>query len=96
MEESALPTGARLGARVVFLDAVVSVPAFAVILLYVHTLLDFSPSEWTGFAWIALAHAVVIGVVSEPMRRRALAPVSRYLELHAGRRSGPGSPQAAR
>jgi len=83
MHEVSLPTGSRLNARVVLLDIVVALPAFAVIVVYVHTLLDFSPSEWTGFAWIALAHAVIIGGASESLRRRILAPVLRYLDSRA-------------
>ncbi|GAF75827.1 unnamed protein product, partial [marine sediment metagenome] len=89
MEGSSIPTGSRLSAHVALLNAAVSLPAFAVIIVYVHTLLDFSPSEWTGFAWAVLAHVVVIGGVSEPLRRRALAPVLRYLDARAAKGSAP-------
>jgi methyl-accepting chemotaxis protein len=83
MAASPLPTGARLRVHAALLEAAVSLPALAVIVVYLHSLLDLSPEEWVGFAWIAALHAVVIGGISEPLRHRALAPAIRYLDARA-------------
>ena len=52
MRESPIPTGRVLRARVLLLSAGLSLVSVLLIVLYLIALMDLSPKQWEGFAWV--------------------------------------------
>jgi methyl-accepting chemotaxis protein len=88
-----LPTSKQLRVRLTLLDASLPVGTAGLMVLYLAALLDLSSVEWKAFAGVLAGFAVAVGAVVEPLRRRAQAPVTRFLDAE---RDGSVTPEVLR
>jgi len=89
MHESPIPIGSVLRVRLLLVSAGLSVSAVALIALYLYTLMDLSPRQWEGFAW-------VVGVLFAPaflthswFQNRLWSPIGRCLDRRYEGRATP-------
>jgi len=79
-----VPSERKLRGRMRWYDCLVSVPAVAVLLVYLGQMLELEPAEWRSFWGVLAVFGVLAGLALEGTRVRMHAPVFRYLARRGG------------
>jgi methyl-accepting chemotaxis protein len=94
MSEGKLPTPRELRLRILGLDTLVCVPAFALMVFYMSMLLEITAREWWFFSITGLGYAILAAIGMEPIRARLLAPIRAYLRSRSGGEGEVSTPQS--
>ena len=78
-DDHGLPTGRELRLGMLAVDCIVSIPALAVMIFYILTLIEATSAEWRSFAIAGATYGVLAAGAAEPVRRRFLGPLFAYL-----------------
>ena len=84
-----LPTGREFRASISALECLVSLPFTAVLILLLCFLTELTSGEWVAFAAVLALCGAVLVAASESLRRRAMAPIRRYLDGEKGESADP-------
>lgn len=74
-----LPTARELRLKMLAVDCIVAIPALAVMLFYILTLVEATAAEWRSFALAGATYGVFAAAAFEPGRRSFLRPLYLYL-----------------
>ena len=80
MSRSGRPSSSAFLAGILQRSTVLALPALAIVLASIATLLDLTPGMWSGFAMALAANVVLVTPINLWLVRGAIAPVSAWLD----------------
>ena len=75
-----LPTGNAFSRRVILRSWMFSMPALAIVLACLSTLLELTSEQWTWFLGLAAGYTLVITYPQQTMQKAMMAPIRHYLD----------------
>jgi methyl-accepting chemotaxis protein len=84
-----VPTAREFRSSIIALECMVSLPTAGVMLASIHVLTGLAWREWVPFGVALMLSCGALVAATEPMRRRILAPIRRYLDGAAEQSIGP-------
>jgi methyl-accepting chemotaxis protein len=90
-----LPSGRQFRGRIIALSFAFCLPAVAIVMLSLFTLLELTSAQWNWFAAATATYGIVISPVQGAWQARFMAPIAHYLDRRAAGEATPEDRRAA-